>query len=251
MWIFLAHQDDEVFLWPVWSKILEATKIYIIFTTNGELSFTSKSNNRIIRNSEAIQNLTSNGIRKENIFFLSNKLPGNDTILHHHASYILNSIYSLTNNLSKPDCIVFPGCEGGHPDHDVTNLIVKIFVKKYFTMANCYEFFLYALSNHFPKYNIARPELIATDTLKIIFFRKEIFKVIKTFLNYRSQYKTFILLGPALIICWLIRPIIYLKKVNLDNVNFVRPDNGHILYEKRKWTTFDEIKKKLEKIKQN
>jgi LmbE family N-acetylglucosaminyl deacetylase len=248
IWIFLPHQDDEIFLWPIWCKILEASKVYIVFTTNGELDFPSKDNTRTIRNSEAIQNLTSSGIKKENIFFLADKLPGTDTRLHHYAADILTSMHKLADELSKPDCFIFPSCEGGHPDHDVTNLIVRIFGQKFCETADAYEFFLYALSNRMYRFNFARPDVIMADTLKVSFSRTEMTRVFRAMVIYRSQRRTFFLLGPGLIVRWLRRPVVYLKKADFNATDFVRPVNGNILYEKRKWTTFDEVRRKLEDI---
>lgn len=245
IYLFLPHQDDEIALWPIWSNILKASSIYIFYTTNGEQSFQSNAEVRKVRNSEAISAMTRNGIKKENIFFLSQELPGTDQLLHYYANEILQNISFETKKLIEPNIILFPSNEGGHPDHDVTNLIVRLFGQTLNRMPNAYEYCLYSLSNRPFRFNIAHPEVLTPNTIQIKFPRIKIFNVIKLMLNYNSQRKTFLLLGPCLIIQWLKNPVIFLDEVNMKMIDFVHPVNKHVLYEKRKWTTFKEIRKKL------
>ena len=245
VYIFVPHQDDEVAIWPVWQKILHAKNIYIFCVTNGEQRIQVSDGTRELRNLEAIRNLTTNGINKKNIFFLSNKMPPNDQLLHNFLGKVLEKLSVVVKKLEAPDIVVFPACEGGHPDHDVTNLLVRVFCKTLSKSPIGHEYFSYSLSNRLFPFNFARPDIIEPDMLKLCFPRSELKSVIRVILNYKSQQKTFMILGPSLILSWALRPRIYFRAANMENTRFERPVNSKILYEKRKWVTFKHIQNKL------
>ena len=246
VYIFLPHQDDEVAIWPVWQKILHAKNIYIFCVTNGEHRIKASDGTRGIRNLEAIKNLTANGINKKNIFFLSNKMPPNDQLLHNFLGKVLEKLSVVVKKLEAPDIVVFPASEGGHPDHDVTNLLVRVFCRTLSKSPIGYEYFSYSLSNRIFPFNFAQPEIIEPRILKICFSRSKLTSVIRLILNYRSQRKTFMILGLGLICSWLWRPRIYFRVANMKNTRFERPLNSKILYERRRWITFKQIKNILE-----
>ena len=173
-------------------------------------------------------------------------MPPNDQLLHNFLGKVIKNLGVVVDKLKAPDLVIFPACEGGHPDHDVTNLLVRLFCK---TLSNCpigYEYFSYSLSNRLLPFNFARPEIIEPDSLEICFPRSELVSVIRLILNYKSQRKTFMILGPGLISSWFLRPRIYFREANMKNIRFERPLNSKILYEKRRWITFKQIKNTLE-----
>ena len=97
---------------------LEASDIFVFCLTNGELPNSSTGKLRYVRNKELIENLSNNGVKKENIFFLSNDLPPNDQLLHEFFMTIIKNLQMLLERLDTPDLILTTAAEGGHPDHD-------------------------------------------------------------------------------------------------------------------------------------
>ena len=245
IYIFLPHQDDEIAIWPIWQNILEASEIYVFCLTNGELQNSLAYKLRHVRNSELVKNLSNNGIKKENIFFLSNDLPANDQLLHEFFMSVVKKLKPLLDNLGAPDLILTTALEGGHPDHDVANFLIRFFGKRFSKQTAALEFYLYSCSKRFFPFNFGRPEKISEDVLAVKFSRLSLFKTIKAMLIYRSQRKTFYMLGPGFILRCLLNPKIFFKKLDLQNRNFKRPENSVVLYELRGWIKFKEIKEKL------
>lgn len=245
LYIFLPHQDDEIAIWPIWHHILKASNIYIFCVTNGEQKVGKPHQTRNIRNLELLKNLTTNGIKKENIFFVADNHPPTDQLLYEYAREILEKICALVSQITAPDIILTTASEGGHPDHDVTNFLIRVFSKKLPNQPIAFEFFWYSVSRRFLPFNFGKPEKITADLMTVPFSRLALIKTIKAILIYRSQRKTFFLLGPCFIVRLLLQPKVFLRKLDLNNTSFDLPPNSAILYERRGWIKFSEIKRKL------
>ena len=243
IYVFLPHQDDEIAIWPIWKDILKASEIYVFCLTNGELQNSLAGKLRYVRNKELIENLSKNGVKKENIFFLSNDLPPNDQLLHEFFMTVIENLQKLLERLDAPDFILTTAAEGGHPDHDVANFLVRFFARKFFKKTTALEFYLYSRSTRWFPFNLGRPEIISNDTIAFKLKRRFLFHTVKAMLIYRSQRKTFCLLGPFFITRCFFQPKIFFKKLDLQNGNFERPVNSIILYEQRGWIKFNAIKK--------
>ena len=157
-------------------------------------------------------------------------------------------ISALVDRITAPDIILTTASEGGHPDHDVTNFLVRVFSKKLPNKPLAFEFFWYSISRRFLPFNFGKPEKITADLIAVPFSRLAIIKTIKAILIYRSQRQTFFLLGPFFVARLLLQPKVFLRKLDLNNTSFELPPNSAILYEWRGWIKFSEIKRKLNKI---
>ena len=245
IYVFLPHQDDEIAIWPIWEDILEASEIYVFCLTNGELQNSLAGKLRCVRNKELVENLSNNGVKKDNIFFLSNDLPPNDQMLHEFFMSVIENLRMRLESLDAPDLILTTAAEGGHPDHDVANFLVRYFARRFLKKTTALEFYFYSRSKRWFPFNLGRPEIISNSTVTIKLKRRFLFQTVRAMLVYRSQRKTFFLLGPFFIIRCFFQPKIFFKILDLQNRNFERPENPIILYEQRGWIKFKEIKKKL------
>lgn len=245
IYIFLPHQDDEIAIWPIWQNVLQASEIYVFCLTNGELRGSLAYKLRHVRNNELIENLSNNGIKKENIFFLSDDLPSNDQLLHEFFMSVIENLKPLLDKLGTPDLILTTALEGGHPDHDVANFLIRFLGTRFSEQTVALEFYFYSRSNRWFSFNLGRPERFSNSTVTIKFKRRFLFYTVRAMRIYRSQRKTFYLLGPFFLARCLVQPKIFFKKLDLQNRNFERPENSIILYEQRGWIKFKDIKEKL------
>ena len=135
-----AHQDDEISMAGelmnkqmkrelINEQMKKSKDVKIIITTNGvkrnSPNFKQRSN---IRKNETIKVLEQLNIKKESIsffdFFVEDDLKVEKNIKI-CAKQLFNSIQAI-----KPDLIIIPAFEGGHPDHDITNYITYRITKK-------------------------------------------------------------------------------------------------------------------------
>lgn len=115
--VYVAHQDDEVF---ISSKIQEhismGDNVYVVYTCLSDQKGLKYRNKRIIESYQALKFI---GLKKENIIYLG--FP--DTKSHLHLKEILIRTKTVIDSL-KPDLLYTSAYEGGNIDHDVANFII-------------------------------------------------------------------------------------------------------------------------------
>ncbi|HFG2077083.1 TPA: PIG-L family deacetylase [Vibrio cholerae] len=239
----LAHQDDEFFCLPyIRKQILNSEPILVIFLTNGCFGgVTSEQRNR-----ESLKTLTDLGVDARSVIFLGEQLKIDDGKLHESVGKVITKLESefVTTKISK---VIFPCFEGGHQDHDSISYIVaysRVFngaKRLQFSLYNAYEI----INPLFRVYKTIRHQRLSDDG-----FYYNI-SDLKYILNYKSQKKSFLGLGPFILVRFLVRR--YINLVNFESYYIdKRPHQGVLLYERRTQLTYEaldmKIRNNLEKI---
>ena len=77
--------------------------------------------------------------------------------------------------------------------------------------------------------------------MKIKILEKDRINFIKLLFNYRTQLKIWIGLYPFIITYYLFKKYLFLEKLDISNI-VKRPHTGELLYEKRKFCKFSDLK---------
>ncbi|HHQ4804305.1 PIG-L family deacetylase [Aeromonas veronii] len=238
----LAHQDDEFFCLPYIRKQIQYNEeVLVVFLTNGCFGgVTSEKRNR-----ESLKTLIDLGVDTKNVMFFGESLEIDDGKLHRSVGKV---IAKLENEFAtaKINKVIFPCFEGGHQDHDSISYIVAH--SRVFDRAKRLQFSLYNA------YKISKPlfrvyKIINDQNLSDEGFAYKI-SDLRYILNYKSQKKSFIGLGPFIIVRLLFNK--YINLVKFENFYiYKRPHLGALLYEKRTKLTYEgldmEIRSNLEK----
>lgn len=194
-----AHCDDELFCLPL---LLDNTSNNsIIFLTTETMS--DRVAGKIDeRRSEAI--LANSYINKfqplQTHFFPGNIFDGSV-----HIDFSRNDLHELIEFVValSPDELVTLSYEGGHQDHDTVELITRLIGRSLSSKVR--SFSAYRASPISRKlFHVSSPR--NPNLEKIHFDRIKVFKVtFKLILIYKSQIKTWIGLGPSLLIKYLCR----------------------------------------------
>jgi LmbE family N-acetylglucosaminyl deacetylase len=237
----LAHQDDEFFCLPyIRKQIKHNEKVLVVFLTNGCFgSVTSEERNR-----ESLKTLVDLGVDAKNVMFFGESLEIDDGKLHRSVGKVIAKLANefATAKISK---VIFPCFEGGHQDHDSISYIVAH--SRLFDRAKRLQFSLYNA------YRLAKPLFRVYKTINDQSLSDEGFTYkisdLKYILNYKSQKKSFVGLGPFITI-----RIFFKRHINLVNFenDYIdkRPHLGALLYERRTQLTYEgldmEIRNNLE-----
>ena len=236
-----AHQDDEFGIFIQLKKDAKINNPFIFYLTSGTDKNISKYK-LYLRDKESIKTLTKLGIKKKNIIFLGRKLQIKHNKLYLNTKKITNFFDNYISNYNKPYAIYTHSWEGGHEDHDTCNLIARKIRSKY-KIKNCYQFPLYnSYNTSIIFFRVFNP-INNKNVKKIYTSIKERFFFVKLLFNYKSQIKTWIGLYPFIIAHYIFKGFNIIEKLN-SNKNIKRPHKGELLYEKRKYCTFSELKEK-------
>ena len=245
VFLFLPHQDDEISVLSIWKEIARSREVYVFCITNGEVQSKKRRHNRDVRNKELVVHLGRLNITKENIFFLSDNLPPNDQCLHEFTDEIITNVQRITERLPAPDIVIYPAMEGGHPDHDVSNILIRHIFSTKTNSPTGYEYYIYSRSTGLFPFNISTPLSITQEHEGVRFNRWQLIRVMRAIRTYKSQFRTFLVLGPCLLVRWLFSPTIYLRHCKLDGTPLTPPPSPN-LYEWRGWVSFKEIQAVLD-----
>ena len=238
-----SHQDDEFGIFPQLKKDALNNEVFIFYLTSGT-NKKIKKNRLTIRDKESIKTLTFLGVKKNNIFFIGRKLEVITNELHLNAKKISQYFENHIFKLVKPDIIYTHSWEGGHEDHDTCNLLVRRFKKK-FKIKRCFQYSLYnAYKTSIIYFRIFNP-IKKRNLVKINILEKDRINFIKLLFNYRSQLKIWIGLYPFIIAYYFFKKYLFIEKLDMNNI-IIRPHKGELLYEKRKFCKFSDLKKKTQ-----
>ena len=223
----LPHQDDELGIYAYIEQIKNKKKAIFIYLTTGK--FNTSVN--ITRNFESQKVLENFGIPKKNIIFLGHITKTEDQRLCKKLEINLKKIKQLLHckKINLISRIFTTAWEGGHPDHDAAFLLGLALSRFYKTNFFCFPLYSRINSSFFSLfssnkafYNEIKYKIRFTQ---IINFALNIF-------NYKSQFKTFLILFPIIIYKFLKnknQKIFFLKK----NFLLLKPHQGQLFYEKR------------------
>lgn len=128
--VLVAHQDDET----ACSVLLQrARQAWVVFATDGAPAseffwrgYGTRDQYAAARYAEAVQSLGVIGI-PEAIFLQdpANHAPFHDQELYRSLTSAITALEDLAGRL-KPDALVTPAYEGGHPDHDACSFLANV-----------------------------------------------------------------------------------------------------------------------------
>lgn len=235
-----AHYDDEI-------GVFERIKYHISLNHNVIILYCTSSSldgkENIIRENKTVSVLQHLGIKKKNIIFYGklNNIP--DLKLYKNFKSVYTDFLKIFKGYDSISKIYTHSYEGGHPDHDAANIIIRMLCKKLSLDNKFFQFPLYSGNNSkwlFFKIfdSFKKNEDVISKNISFIdrvFFIKLFFSYI-----YVQPKAIFGLSVPYLLHMFFKRTQI-LQKANLNNV-MERPHEGLLLYERRKMLSFEEFK---------
>ena len=198
----LAHQDDEVFLLPF---IADSEKKLFIYLTNGSSNSSSISHQQK-RTNEARETFKEILMPlNAKVIWWGNQNGVSEGDLHKFANS--NTIRSLLESIShygtKVSKIYTTTFEGAHQDHDSAAVIARIIREN----LDCD---LIEVSTYPQKFKRVYSFSVMTPKYKSINFDFERLKILRLaarlILNYRTQWKTWLGLSPAVLFSYLFMP---------------------------------------------
>ena len=238
-----AHQDDEFGIFIQLKKDIEKNEPLIFYLTSGFDKRINK-NKFCLRDKESLKTLKSLGVKKKNIFFIGRKLEVSNNKLYLNTKKVTNFLENFILKKFKPSAIYTHSWEGGHEDHDTCNLISRR-LKKKFNIKNCFQFSLYnAFNTSIIFFRVFNP-INKTHGKKI--FAKLIDRIyfIRLLFNYTSQIKIWFGLYPFIINHYLFKGFNFIENLETSN-KIVKPHSGKLLYEKRNYCKYLNLKKETE-----
>ena len=231
MHIFIfSHLDDEFgIFYQIEESIKSKKETYIIYVT------TSSTTENIdqIRLLESIKSLKKLGVNENQLILLGNELNVPDlkiidTVQEVYA-YFEDFFEKRVNGVDT----VFTHCyEGGHPDHDAVNLIIRKIKQKYRFNFKLLTFPLYhGKGLPWIFYKVMHPQNKSDNWMSLAIPFRQRFTYIKLLFNYKSQLKTLIGIAPFYILKMVFTGKQYLKKEIDFSENM--PYSGRMLYDKR------------------
>ncbi len=226
----LAHPDDELMALPI---LLESkAKNYFIFLTSG-VSENCKPDLRSVRRHEVtvfFNYLSQAGVNVE-LLELPDAVIANDSKLGVEFSEPMwNELVILLKRIQNPFQIISTAFEGAHQDHDAAAVISNQLATNF----RCSIYF-YSTYRHLRRSKHLFHLMNPTDPSTCLNFRRmRALKFgIKGVFVYKSQCKTWIGLGPLLILKFIFAKWRYQEKMNFDSRSI--PDAT--FYELRKRST--------------
>lgn len=241
----LAHYDDEIGIFNQIKKHLEVDQdeVIIFYLTSSH----SKGYENSIRKKISIKILMQLGVKRKNIFHIGTDLEIPDIKLHKNMRKVLNRLYQDCFEYKNINKIYTHSYEGGHPDHDAANIIVRILTTNLNITKNTFQFPLYSgkkLWWIFFKLFDAISENGESKNIKIS--NKNSFLFIRLFFSYFTVAPKTIL---GLSLPYIFHMVVYKTQVLQICTNIVpsaKPHSGKLLYEKRKMETYESFEKQKE-----
>lgn len=236
-----AHQDDEFGCFVKLDKDISNNDTYVFFLTSGDNNL--QSNLISTRDKESLKVLQKLGLKKKNIFFIGRKLKINHFKLYLNLKMVYKDIKKKIKKIGKPNSIITHSWEGGHEDHDACNLIGRKIAKEFHIIDKSYQFSQYnSFKTNLIFFRVFNPINKIGGEIFYSKFKKRIFYIKLLFL-YKSQIKIWFGLYPFVIYHYLFRGFNYFEKLNKDKI-IKRPHKKKLLYEIRKFLSFEKFKSK-------
>jgi LmbE family N-acetylglucosaminyl deacetylase len=224
-----AHQDDEV---AAASRIVfeakRGTSVYCVFLTDGAAGKALPEN----RNAESAAVLTSLSVPANQIAFIGTDIPIRDGTLVEHLDVALDRLERGMNGIEL-DTIYCLAWEGGHQDHDASQLVAAAFARRREMLDRLWELPLYHGSGTVgPFFRVLSPLGKKNDwEHRRLSFREGLNLSLLAW-AYRSQRSSWIGLFPEAFLKLFILRRELLRKVNPARFR-ERPHGRLLLYERR------------------
>lgn len=240
--VFLfAHQDDE---FGIFQNIIEeqrrGCRIVCAYLTDGGAS-------SLRRNQESLVVLRKLGVQEQDVFFMGHSLSIPDAGLHGHLEPAANWIREWLSGFSQVTSIYIPAWEGGHHDHDALHAITVSVAHEMGILTRVRQFPLYngyGLAG--PLFRVFLPLPLNGEVERARISWKSRFRFLCYCLSYPSQAKTWIGLFPFVALHYLVNGKQLLQPVSVERIHS-RPHDGPLYYERRGFSTWEEMATRLSK----
>jgi len=185
--IISPHSDDELFGFPFIDSIKKNFDVLLL-------------ENDKERYKESIKSSQINGF---NLKIYKGEKVARGNFFHKILDQLILDLFKFFDDY---DLILSPMIEGGHQDHDTVCFALLYCKKIKEGKAKLFFYSTYRSIERFPfMYTCGFSKDIPKNTIfKVAMTKKILLKIIKTiFMSYKSQYKTWLLLLPALFIAYL------------------------------------------------
>jgi LmbE family N-acetylglucosaminyl deacetylase len=234
-----AHQDDEFAVFKVIEDCIQRGQrpVCFYFTAGDHGGQSAK-----IRCTESLSVLKQLGVSPQQIFFIGEEHGIPDGKLHEHLNLALSEAEKLIASLTSPVRSLYsPAWEGGHQDHDAVNLLGRVLASKLDCLAAVWQSpFYHGCGLPWILYKVLSPlaanGAVLTQPLSVV----DRLRYLKLCFTYKSQLKTWAGLLPFVIVDYLFDGRQKLQAVAASN-SLQKPHQGLLLYEKRKFCSYDEL----------
>ncbi len=240
---FFAHQDDELGIISIIENYAnqDNSNVICLFMTDGGLKSET-------RNHESTKVLKRIGVQSKNIRFIGKDLNFKDGHLSKNISKLSDWINSFLSKVENIESMYVTAYEGGHQDHDALHVATVIASKKNNLKNKLFQFPLYNSYKCLkPFFAVLSPLPVNGEIIKIPISLKDRIKGTLFCLSYPSQIKTWIGLFPFFLFYFLTNNSLKIQKVSVERV-LEKPHEGSLLYETRKFYTWDKFSKDIKPI---
>ena len=237
-----AHQDDEYGVFHCLRQSLQdGYEVYCAYLTDG-------GSQSARRNKESTAVLKKLGVPQNNILYPGSELNLQDGKLHSQYAQALPWIEQWLANRPNVHAVYVPAWEGGHPDHDTLHALAVHAVAKINARIQLMQFPLY---NGYrclgPFFRALHPlPQNGTPVTSKISLRDRI-RYLRLCLCYPSQRRAWTGLFPFVFMHYLVWGTQSLQPVSEQRLR-QRPHAGALYYERRKFSTWEEINKSLSRL---
>lgn len=209
-------------------EVQRGTCLFCVFLTDGSGGNALPEN----RNRESSAVLTSLGVPPTQIRFIGSELPIRDGSLVEHLDLALEHLERHMNGIEL-DTIYCLAWEGGHQDHDASQLVAAAFARRRKLLDRSWEMPLYHGSGTIgPLFRVLSPLGKRGEWKRRRLNFREGLKLSLLAWRYRSQRSSWIGLFPEAFLKLAILRREFLRKVNPSRFR-ERPHEHRLLYERR------------------
>ncbi|SEG80312.1 GlcNAc-PI de-N-acetylase [Bosea lathyri] len=231
------HQDDEFAVFSLLEQnVRNGIRNICVYLTDGG----GNSASPIARDAESQSVLAKLGIAKEDIIIFG----GAERVPDGKLVDAMDRTFSeLVDRFGPADIgtVYAPAWEGGHPDHDAATLIASAFAKQ-FPDVDVWQFPLYnSYRVGIVPFRVFNPIPGNGDIVRVPFSGSAIGRYLGYCLAYRTQRKTFAALLPFVALSFMLDRSQMLQSLNHDRLSS-KPHDGDMLYERRRWLTWEQFK---------
>lgn len=227
----LAHPDDDIFVRPlIRTAAGTSRRVVVMYLTQAEAGGRCPIHRR---RDEALRALRSAGVASDDVHFVGIDRGFPDGRLFENLDECLAVVQERLPSTDRVGRVISHTWEGGHPDHDAAHLVARALA----AMLGCLD-----ASLAFPAYRSAESGLLPFTVCAPLDLNgprcdhrlrlSEAVETLSALRHYRSQWLTFLGLGPALAWQLLARRAIPLQHLGMSCAPR-RPTGGPLLSETR------------------
>jgi LmbE family N-acetylglucosaminyl deacetylase len=241
--IFLfAHQDDEFGVFEAISDEMHAgrTVLCAYLTDGGAYGVPAAT-----RNFESLRVLARFGISEEQVLFAGDLLAISDGKLADRLDVAAVWIHHWVMSIKDVDVIYVPAWEGGHPDHDALHAILVELAARHRFLDRVRQFSLYngyRCKGAWFKVFTPLPENGRVEVRKIPWRNRG--KYLFHCMSYVSQLRSWVGLLPFVALHYLRFGTQSIQPASIERIQ-IRPHDGPLYYERRKFYTWEKMSENL------